>query len=137
MDQKMVRFGSLRLTRSRQDESIEVGEVGSKRPSSGGNGGHVVSLYPLAWRSLPLALWWPALVHGSLFVASSRCNSLGTELVFSHQVPLGELGHHSAGPAMIDGLLLTSIALSSSANDFLYGLPLVLWSFWYSQSYKH
>jgi hypothetical protein len=39
-------------TRSRQDESIEVGEVGSKRPSSGGNGGHVVSLYPLTWRSL-------------------------------------------------------------------------------------
>jgi hypothetical protein len=40
MGQKLVRFGSLRLTRSRQDESIEVGEVGSKRPSSGGNGGH-------------------------------------------------------------------------------------------------
>jgi hypothetical protein len=40
--QKMVRFGSLRPTRSRQDESIEVGEVGSKRPSSGGTGGHVV-----------------------------------------------------------------------------------------------
>ena len=33
MGQKMVCFGSLRLTRSRQDESIEVGEVGSKRPS--------------------------------------------------------------------------------------------------------
>jgi hypothetical protein len=52
MGQKMVCFGQLRPTRSRQDESIEVGEVGSKRPSSGGTGGHVVSLYPLTWRSL-------------------------------------------------------------------------------------
>ena len=52
MGQKMVRFGALRGTRSRQDESMEVGEVGSKRPSSGGNGGHVLSLYPLIWRSL-------------------------------------------------------------------------------------
>ena len=42
MGQKMVCFGSLRLTRSRQDESIEVGEVGSKRPSLGCNGVHVV-----------------------------------------------------------------------------------------------
>ena len=33
MGQKMVCFGQLRPTRSRQDESIEVGEVGSKRPS--------------------------------------------------------------------------------------------------------
>jgi hypothetical protein len=40
MGHKMVRFGALRGTRSRQDESIEVGEVGSKRPSLGGNGGH-------------------------------------------------------------------------------------------------
>jgi hypothetical protein len=42
MGQKMVCFGQLRPTRSRQDESIEVGEVGSKRPSLGGTGGHVV-----------------------------------------------------------------------------------------------
>jgi hypothetical protein len=39
-------------TRSRQDEPNEVREVGSKRTSSGGNGGHVLSLYPLVWRSL-------------------------------------------------------------------------------------
>jgi hypothetical protein len=52
MGQKMVCFGSLRLTISRQDETIEVHEVGSERPSSGGNGGHVLSLYPLTWRSL-------------------------------------------------------------------------------------
>ena len=36
MGQKMVRFGALRGTRSRQDESIEVCGVGSKRPSLGG-----------------------------------------------------------------------------------------------------
>jgi hypothetical protein len=44
MGQKMVCFGQLRPTRSRQDESIEVsiGEVGSKRPSLGCNGVHVV-----------------------------------------------------------------------------------------------
>ena len=52
MGQKMVRFAQLGAARSRQDKSIEVGEVGSKRPSSGGNGGHVLSLYPLTWRSL-------------------------------------------------------------------------------------
>ena len=54
MGQKMVRFAQLGAARSRQDKSIEVGEVGSKRPSSGGNGGHVLSLYPLIWRSLAM-----------------------------------------------------------------------------------
>jgi hypothetical protein len=52
MGQKMVCFGQLRPTRSRQDESIEVGEVGSKRPSSGGNGGHVVWWIGLIFRLL-------------------------------------------------------------------------------------
>jgi hypothetical protein len=42
MGQKMVCFGQSRPTRSRQDELIEVGEVGSKRPSLGCNGVHVV-----------------------------------------------------------------------------------------------
>ena len=42
MGQKMVCFEALRGTRSHQDESIEVGEVGSKRPSLGCNGVHVV-----------------------------------------------------------------------------------------------
>jgi hypothetical protein len=53
--QKMVRFGQLGAARSRQGASIEVHEAGRIRPSSGGNGGHVVSLYPLVWRSLR----WP------------------------------------------------------------------------------
>jgi hypothetical protein len=52
MGQKLVRFGQLGPTRSRQDESKEVHEAGRIRPSSGGNGGHVLSLYPLIWRSL-------------------------------------------------------------------------------------
>jgi hypothetical protein len=52
MGQQLVCFGQLRPTRSRQDESKEVHEVGSKRPSSGCNGVHVPSLYPLIWRSL-------------------------------------------------------------------------------------
>ena len=52
MGQKMVRFGELRGTRSRQDASKEVHEAGRIRPSSGSNGGHVLSLYPLIWRSL-------------------------------------------------------------------------------------
>jgi hypothetical protein len=42
MGRKMVRFAALSGTRSRQDESIEVGEVGSKRPSLGCNGVYVV-----------------------------------------------------------------------------------------------
>ena len=52
MGQKLVCFGGPRGTRSRQDESKEVHEAGRIRPSSGGNGGHVLSLYPLIWRSL-------------------------------------------------------------------------------------
>jgi hypothetical protein len=52
MGKKMVGFAQLGAARSRQDESMEVGEVGSKRPSSGCNGVHVLSLYPLTWRSL-------------------------------------------------------------------------------------
>jgi hypothetical protein len=52
MGQKMVCFEALRGTRSRQDESIEVGEVGSKRPSLGGNGGHVVRWIGLIFRLL-------------------------------------------------------------------------------------
>jgi hypothetical protein len=60
MGQKMVCFGQLRPTRSRQeDESIEVGEVGSKRPSLGGNGGHVVWWIGLIFRLLlPLPRLW-------------------------------------------------------------------------------
>ena len=41
MGQKMVRFGELRGTRSRQDASKEVHEAGRIRPSSGCNGVHV------------------------------------------------------------------------------------------------
>jgi hypothetical protein len=49
---KWFALRSLGAARSRQDESIEAGEVGSKRPSSGCIGVHVLSLYPLTWRSL-------------------------------------------------------------------------------------
>jgi hypothetical protein len=52
MGQKMVRFGELRGTRSRQGASKEVHDAGRIRPSSGSNGGHIVSLYPQIWRSL-------------------------------------------------------------------------------------
>ena len=52
MGQKMGCFGGLRGTRSRQDESKEVHEAGRIRPSLGCNGVHVLSLYPLIWRSL-------------------------------------------------------------------------------------
>jgi hypothetical protein len=52
MGQKMVRFAELCGTRSRQDAPIEVHQAGRIRPSSGGNGGHVLSMYPLIWRSL-------------------------------------------------------------------------------------
>jgi hypothetical protein len=56
MGQKLVCFGLLGAARSRQglgaSIEIEVHEAGRIRPSSGGNGGHVLSLYPLTWRSL-------------------------------------------------------------------------------------
>jgi hypothetical protein len=58
MGQKMVRFGQLGAATSRQDESMEVGEVGSKRPSLGGTGGHVVWWIGLIFRLLtPPASW--------------------------------------------------------------------------------
>ena len=66
MGQKLVCFGGLRGTRSRQDESKEVHEAGRIRPSSGSNGGHVLSLYPLIWRSL----------LGVLFASLACCASL-------------------------------------------------------------
>jgi hypothetical protein len=55
MGQKMVRFAQLGAARSRQDESIEVGEVGSKRPSPGCNGVHFAW-----WGGLICALSWSA-----------------------------------------------------------------------------
>jgi hypothetical protein len=56
MGRKMVRFAALSGTRSRQDESIEVGEVGSKRPSLGCNGVHVVRWIGLIFRLLGFRL---------------------------------------------------------------------------------
>jgi hypothetical protein len=58
MGQKMVRFAALSGTRSRQDEPIEVGEVGSKRPSLGGNGGHFA--------------WWGGLIALRLVGGGAR-----------------------------------------------------------------
>jgi hypothetical protein len=51
MGPKTVLVGQLGAARSRQDESIEVSEVGSKRPSLGGTGGHVTWCSPLIVRS--------------------------------------------------------------------------------------
>jgi hypothetical protein len=48
MGQKLPLCGQLGAARSRQDESKEVGDAGSKRTSSGGNGGHHV--------------WWSGLI---------------------------------------------------------------------------
>jgi hypothetical protein len=53
MGQNLPLCGQLRPTRSRQDESKEVGGVGSKRASSGGNGGHHVWWGGLVSRLLP------------------------------------------------------------------------------------
>ena len=50
MGQKMVRFAQLGAARSRQDESIEVGEAGSKRPSSG-RGTTAPICHVFAWSS--------------------------------------------------------------------------------------
>ena len=52
MGQNLALCAQLGAARSRQDESIEVVEVGSKRPSSGGNGGHVVWWIGLIFRLL-------------------------------------------------------------------------------------
>ena len=55
MGQKLPLCGQLGPTRSRQDESKEVGELGSKRTSSGCNGVHHV--------------WW----SGLIFRLLGRC----------------------------------------------------------------
>ena len=62
MGQKMVRFAQLGAARSRQDEAIEVVEVGSKRPSSGCNGVHVV--------------WWIGLIFRLLQATTGQCYRL-------------------------------------------------------------
>jgi hypothetical protein len=68
MGQKMVRFGQLGAARSRQDESIEVGEVGSKRPSLGCNGVHVTWWGPLIARSSASELHGAVIGTGSLLL---------------------------------------------------------------------
>jgi hypothetical protein len=72
MGQKMVRFGELRGTRSRQGASKEVHEAGRIRPSLGSNGGHVLSLYPLLWRSLLPAV----LFNGQTPLGMSNTNAM-------------------------------------------------------------
>ena len=87
MGQKMVRFAQLGAARSRQDESMEVGEVGSKRPSSGCNGVHVVGwiglifwllmrLLTCAWTwTWAFAGWHHSQLHGVAHVATSAAIS--------------------------------------------------------------
>jgi hypothetical protein len=59
MGQNLPLCAQLGATRSRQDESKEVGEVGSKRSSSGSKGEHHVWWGGLIFRLLP-----PAEGHG-------------------------------------------------------------------------
>ena len=58
LGQKMPFVGQPGTPRSRREEHFGIWEVGSKRPSSGGKGGHVLCLNPLIWRLLyhPTAL---------------------------------------------------------------------------------
>jgi hypothetical protein len=60
MGQKLPLCGQLGAARSRQDETKEVGEAGSKRTSSGGNGGHPG--------------WWSGLIFRLL--KNARCPGL-------------------------------------------------------------
>ena len=52
LGQKMPFVGQPGTPRSRREEHFGIWEVGSKRPSSGGKGGHVLCLNPLIWRLL-------------------------------------------------------------------------------------
>jgi hypothetical protein len=67
MDQKMVCFGALRGTRSRQDKSIEVCEVGSKRPSWGGHWG---AFRLVGWADLRLVAALPTSPMASFSTAA-------------------------------------------------------------------
>jgi hypothetical protein len=62
MGQKLPLCGQLGAARSRQDESKEVGEAGSKRTSSGGNGGHHV--------------WWSGLIFRLLFGLGAKAREI-------------------------------------------------------------
>jgi hypothetical protein len=74
MGQKMVRFAQLGAARSRQDESIEVGEVGSKRPSLGGNGWGAFRL--VGWADLRLvADRLPLFLLLFCFIGAPYCTS--------------------------------------------------------------
>jgi hypothetical protein len=61
MGQKMACLGLRGTARSHQDESKEVGELGSKRTSSGGNGGHHV--------------WWGGLIFRLLTRFCAACSA--------------------------------------------------------------
>jgi hypothetical protein len=63
---KPILCAQLGAARSRQDESKEVHEAGSKRPSSGCNGVHVV--------------WWIGLIFRLLFVAWSLVKRASAQL---------------------------------------------------------
>ena len=80
MGQKMVCFGELRGTRSRQDESKEVHEVGSKRPSLGCNGVHFVW-----WIGLICALLWGESCHYKLRASPAKATM---ELPFARNYPV-------------------------------------------------
>jgi hypothetical protein len=69
----MCLCGQLGPTRSRQDESKEVGEVGSKRTSSGCNGVHHVWWDGLISRLLPLPTEVPPVQPSS--GSASKCRS--------------------------------------------------------------
>jgi hypothetical protein len=66
MGQNLPLCAQLGAARSRQDESKEVHEAGSKRPSSGCNGVHVV--------------WWIGLIFRLLFVAWSLVKRASAQL---------------------------------------------------------
>ena len=88
MGQNLALCAQLGAARSRQDESIEVGEVGSKRPSLGGTGGHVVwcsglIFWLLAITRVPLSLYLgPRLVNVASCARSIFCPVPATQAMF-------------------------------------------------------
>jgi hypothetical protein len=95
MGQKLVRFAQLGAARSRQDESIEVHEVGSKRPSLGCNGVHVpfrsvppdMAVVDLGFVLAARAIYMPALPRQPQ--ATRTTNSRGMDRALEGRIKAG------------------------------------------------
>jgi hypothetical protein len=135
MGQKMVCFAELCGTRSRQDEPKEVHEAGRIRPSSGSNGGHVLSLYPLIWRSLIRRLLVPATCDATHRIdvigpcdalaaaRMAKCVAMPSQQFAHRDKPRGRPHPHTANSGRYRAFLLRKNARQNARQNARWHLP--------------